>query len=152
LRAAPVLLLLTPPTRAMTGASSLYSPWGLTIHDQPIRAISTAILAGTDPGELLGLVVGHARALVGADLATLALPTGDDRMAVEAADGLLAEQLRGTVFPAEGSVTGEVVRTGKAVVLADAAADDRSAQPIVGAGVGPALFVPWPCVAAPSAP
>ena len=109
---------------------------------EAIRAINTAILAGTDPGELLGLVVGHARALVGADLATLALPTGDDRLAVEAADGLLADELLGTVFPAEGSVTGDVMRTGKAVVLADASADDRSAQPIVRAGVGPALFVP----------
>jgi GAF domain-containing protein len=107
---------------------------------EAIRAISTAILAGTDPGELLSLVVGHARALVGADLATLALPTGDDRMAVEAADGLLADELLGTVFPVEGSVTGDVVRTGKAVVLADAGADARSAQPIVRAGVGPAVF------------
>jgi signal transduction histidine kinase len=39
-------------------------------------------------------------------------------------------------------VTGEVIRTGKAVVLADAGSDDRTAQPIVAAGVGPAVFVP----------
>jgi signal transduction histidine kinase len=109
---------------------------------EAIREITTAILAGTDTGELLELIVGHARALVGADLATLALPVDDERLAVEAADGLLAGELRGTVFPAEGSVTGEVLRTGKAVVLADAASDGRSAQPIVRAGVGPAVFVP----------
>jgi hypothetical protein len=41
----------------------------------------------------------------------------------------------------EGSVTGEVIRTGKAVALADASADARSAQPTV----RPAVFVPWPC-------
>ena len=41
---------------------------------EAVRAITTAILAGTDTAELLGLVVRHARALVGADLATLALP------------------------------------------------------------------------------
>jgi signal transduction histidine kinase len=109
---------------------------------EAIRSISTAILAGTDTGELLALVVGHARALVGADLASLALPAGDERLVVEAADGLLAAELRGTVFPAEGSVTGEVIRTGKAVVLADAHSDDRVAQPIVRAGIGPAVFVP----------
>jgi signal transduction histidine kinase len=109
---------------------------------EAIREITTAILAGTDTGELLELIVGHARALVGADLATLALPVDDERLAVEAADGLLADELRGTVFLAEGSVTGEVLRTGKAVVLADAASDGRSAQPIVRAGVGPAVFVP----------
>ncbi|MDQ2674943.1 MAG: GAF domain-containing protein, partial [Chloroflexota bacterium] len=109
---------------------------------EAIRAITTAILAGTDTGELLQLIVGHARALVGTDLATLALPAGDDRLAVEAADGLLADQLRGTVFPAKGSVTGEVIRTGKAVVLADAGTDPRTAQPVVAADTGPAVFVP----------
>jgi signal transduction histidine kinase len=109
---------------------------------EAVRAITTAILAGTDTAELLGLIVGHARELVGADLATLALPTDEDRLAVEAADGLLAAELLGTVFPAAGSVTGDVIRTGKAVVLADAATDDRVAQPIVRAGVGPAVFVP----------
>jgi two-component system, NarL family, sensor histidine kinase DevS len=109
---------------------------------EAIRAISTAILAGTDTGELLGLIAGHARALVGAELATLALPVGGDRLAVEAADGPLADRLRGTVFPAEGSVTAEVIRTGKAVVLADASSDPRGAQPVVAAGLGPAVFVP----------
>jgi signal transduction histidine kinase len=109
---------------------------------EAIRAITTAILAGTDTAGLLALVVRHARELAGADLATLALPVDDDRLAVEAADGLLAEQLRGTVFPAEGSVTGEVIRTGKAVLLADATVDDRLVQPIVRAGVGPAVFIP----------
>jgi GAF domain-containing protein len=109
---------------------------------EAVRAITTAILAGTDTGELLALVVRHARALVGADLATLALPVGDDRLTVEAADGLLAGELQGAVFPVEGSVTGEVIRTGKAVVLHDASVDERAAQPIVRAGVGPALFVP----------
>jgi signal transduction histidine kinase len=109
---------------------------------EAIREITTAILAGTDTGQLLGLVVGHARALVGADLATLALPAGDERLVIEAADGQLADQLRGTTFPAQGSVTGEVIGTGKAVVLADAASDPRTAQPIVAAGLGPAVFIP----------
>jgi signal transduction histidine kinase len=109
---------------------------------EAVREVTTAILAGTDTGELLGLVVGHARQLVDADLATLALPAGDDRLVIEAADGFLAADLRGTTFPAEGSVTGEVLRTGKAVALADAASDDRTTQPIVAAGLGPALFIP----------
>jgi signal transduction histidine kinase len=109
---------------------------------EAIRAITTAILAGTDTEGLLALVVRNARELAGADLATLALPVDDDRLAVEAADGLLAEQLRGTVFAAEGSVTGEVIRTGKAMILADASVDERVVQPIVRAGIGPAVFIP----------
>ena len=39
-------------------------------------------------------------------------------------------------------MTGEVMRTGKVVVLADAGADERVAQPVVRARVGPAVFVP----------
>jgi signal transduction histidine kinase len=109
---------------------------------EAIRAITTAILAGSDTGELLALVVGHARELAGTDLATLAVPAGPGRLRIEAADGLLAEELRGTVFPVEGTVTGEVLTTGKAVALPDASADDRTAQPIVRPGIGPALFVP----------
>jgi signal transduction histidine kinase len=109
---------------------------------EAVRAITTAILAGTDTGELLALVVRHARALVGADLASLALPVGEGRLRIEAADGLLADELQGAIFPASGSVTGDVLRTGEAVALQDASADDRTAQPIVRARVGPALFVP----------
>jgi signal transduction histidine kinase len=109
---------------------------------EAVRAITTAILAGVNTAELLALVVGHARALVGADLATLALPAGEGRLRIEAADGLLADELQGTSFPLEGTVTGDVLRTGKPVALADASADHRTAQPIVRPGVGPALFVP----------
>jgi signal transduction histidine kinase len=109
---------------------------------EAIRAITTAILAGTDTEGLLALVVRHARELAGADLATLALPTDEESLAVEAADGLLATELQGTVFPVEGSVTGEVIRTGKAVILADAMVDHRLVQPVVRAGVGPAVFIP----------
>jgi signal transduction histidine kinase len=109
---------------------------------EAVRAITTAILAGVDTAELLALVVRHARALAGTDLATLALPAGEGRLRIEAADGLFAGELQGTSFPVEGTVTGEVLRTGKAVGLADASADERAAQPIVRPGVGPALFVP----------
>jgi signal transduction histidine kinase len=109
---------------------------------EAIRAITTAILAGTETEGLLALVVRHARELAGADLATVALPAGSGQLAVAAADGLLSEQLQGMVFPAQGSVTGEVIRTGKAVVLADASADERVIQPIVREEVGSAVFIP----------
>src|SRR5919199_1806324 len=91
---------------------------------EAVREIATAILAGTDPDQVLGLVARHARELVGADLATLAVPAGPGELAVGAADGVHAAELAGTVFPVEGSVSGEVIRTGKTVVLADASNDD----------------------------
>jgi signal transduction histidine kinase len=108
-----------------------------------IRDIATAILAGTGTDAILGLVARNARELVGADLATLAVPTGSGELVVAAADGVHAEQLRGTSFPVQGSVSGEVVRTGKMVVVADAAGDERVRQPVVAVGgIGPALFAP----------
>jgi two-component system, NarL family, sensor histidine kinase DevS len=137
------LILLAAQAGAAIEAANLYEQaTDRAQRLEAIRAITTAILAGTDTGELLGLIVRHARALAGADVATLALPAGPGDLRVEAADGLFAEELLGASFPVEGTVTGEVINTGKAVVLADASADDRTAQPIVRAGVGPALFVP----------
>jgi signal transduction histidine kinase len=110
---------------------------------EAIRAVTSAILAGTELDAALELVARHARELVGADLATIATPAGDGMLVLQAADGVHADELRGIAFPLEASVSGEVIRTGKAVVLADASADERIWQPVVRAGrVGPALFVP----------
>jgi hypothetical protein len=53
---------------------------------------------------------------------------------VGAADGVHADELAGTMFPIEGSVSGEVIRTGRTVVLADAAGDRRVRQPALRAG------------------
>jgi signal transduction histidine kinase len=112
---------------------------------EAVREIATAILAGTNPDRVLGLVARHARELVGTDLATLAVPAGPGELLVGAADGLHAAELAGTVFPIEGSVSGEVIRTGKTVVLADAAGEERVGQPALRAGgIGPALFAPLP--------
>ncbi len=108
------------------------------------RQIATAILSGAEPDEALQLVARSARDLAGADLSTIALPhLGEDRVLIKVAEGASAEQLRGATFPAEGSITGEVIRTGKAIVVANAAADERAFQPVVQLGhIGPALYVP----------
>jgi signal transduction histidine kinase len=112
---------------------------------EAVREIATAILAGTNPDQVLGLVARHARELVGADLATLAVPAGPGELLEGAADGVHAAELAGTMFPIEGSVSGEVIRTGKTVVLADVAGEERVGQPALRAGgIGPALFAPLP--------
>jgi signal transduction histidine kinase len=137
------LILLAAQAGAAVGNAYLYEEADDRARRlEAVRAITIAILAGTEPGELLALVVRQARGLLDADLATLALPADSDRLAIEAADGLGAAQLQGSVFPVEGSVTGDVIRTGKTITVADAAADGRVVQPVVRAGVGPALFVP----------
>jgi signal transduction histidine kinase len=109
------------------------------LHD-----ISVAIVQGDDPDEVVGLVARHARALLRADLASMAVPSHDRRqLTVLTADGVEAESIIGEVFPMEGSVSGDAITSGRLVALQDAAVDDRVAQPIVRSGVfGPALFVP----------
>ena len=119
---------------------------------EAVRAITTAILAGTDTGELLGLVVGHARELVGADLATLALPAGTDRLVIEAADGLLAEELQGTDLPGVGvgDRRGAAHRQGGGPGRRLGRRPDGPAdRPPPGSGRR--CSSPWPCAAAPSA-
>jgi signal transduction histidine kinase len=109
-----------------------------------LQAISTAIVGGDDTDEVTGLVARHARALLDADLASVAVPTGDrEHLRVRTADGVHGGEMLGEAFPAAGSVSGEVIATGRVVVLPDAAVDERVAQPIVRSGLfGPALFVP----------
>lgn len=111
---------------------------------EAIREVTTAILAGRDLQAVLGLIARRARELVGADLATIAVPAGDGTsLVLQAVDGAHAETLQGLTFPMEGSVSGEVVQTGRPVLLENASADDRASQPIIRLGeVGPAMFVP----------
>lgn len=108
-----------------------------------MHQLATALLAGAEPRESLRLVARHARELVNADLATVALPeesTEDLLLAV--AEGDDADALRGTRFPRRGSVSGDVFEFGKPQVLDDASTDYRLAQPQVRAGdLGPAVFV-----------
>ena len=109
-----------------------------------LHAIVTAIMRGDDSDVVVGAVARHARDLLEADLASMAVPSRDRRqLTVLAADGIEAENIIGDVFPLEGSVSGDAITSGQPVVLRDAAVDERIAQPIVRSGVfGPALFVP----------
>jgi two-component system sensor histidine kinase DevS len=106
--------------------------------------IAAALLAGAVPAESLQLVASRARELLGADLATVALPQADkETMAIEIVDGPLGDELRGQLFSSAGSVSGEVLRHGVMVVVEDASKDARTGQPQVGTGrIGPAVWVP----------
>jgi len=111
---------------------------------EALREVIAAILGGGQLDVALELAARRARELVEADLTTIALP-GDapDALKLEIADGPGAERLRGLEVPAQGSVSGEVLRVGKTVAIADAATDERVLQPVVRfGGLGPALFVP----------
>ena len=75
--------------------------------------VSTALLSGKDPEDVLTLVASRAREVTGAELAVVALPIGDDRLLVEVAEGLGADAARGQLLGQEGTPLGDVLRTGE---------------------------------------
>jgi signal transduction histidine kinase len=107
-----------------------------------VHEVAIAFVTGTDPRETLRVVAGHARRLVRADLATIALPADDTTMVIEVADGHDAGSVPGQRFAQEGSISGDVMRAGTTIVLDDTSRDHRRAQPQVSAGrLGPGAFV-----------
>lgn len=110
---------------------------------QAVNEIAQAILEGRHTVDLLRMIARQARDLVGARIATITVPQGDDDLEIIVADGEHATELQGQVFPARGSISGDVMRAGAPVVVSDAGNDPRVHQPVVRiAEIGPALFVP----------
>ncbi len=100
-----------------------------------IREIATAILAGIQAEAILELVARRGRELVGADVATVAVPSDEpDALILAAADGEHADELLGLVFPRDESVSGEIIVTGEPIIVEDASTDERTYQPMVKAG------------------
>ena len=107
--------------------------------------VTTRLLSGTDPGEVLTAVTRQALELSGADLAVLALPDEDrKRLVIEYADGDGAQAARGLALPAGQSLSGRVLDTGEPLPVGDFAADDRTAAAARGpmGHIGPAIVFP----------
>ena len=64
--------------------------------------VSTALLSGSEPEEVLQLVARQARRVTGAALAFVALPAGPGRLLVEVADGAGADEQRGRSIEQSG--------------------------------------------------
>jgi len=103
--------------------------------------VSTALLSGTEPEEVLALVARRAREVTGAGLAFVALPLDEGRLLVEVADGDDADALRGRLIDTSSSVLGAVVALGETRPLDEDAllpgTEAGIAVPLGGAG-GPA--------------
>jgi signal transduction histidine kinase len=113
---------------------------------EAVREISSAILAGTEIEGVLQMIARRARELVDAATATIVTPApgGDSNsLTIKVADGAHATQLIGLPVPTQGSVSGDVIRSGQTEVLADASRDSRTYQPMIALGnMGPMVFVP----------
>ena len=100
--------------------------------------ISTQLLRGADPEEVLHLVAAQARSITGASSAFVALPHGSERLIVEAADGSDADALRGAVLDLHGSPCGRVLTRGEPLMLTGG----EAAEVFGGRTVASALLVP----------
>lgn len=107
-----------------------------------MQDLATALVADSDATENLRLIARHARNLVQADLATIALPdSGGGALRIETADGPAGADLLGQHFSTAGSISDEALRTGETIVIDDLSQDRRADQPQVRAGhLGPSMF------------
>jgi signal transduction histidine kinase len=103
--------------------------------------VSTSLLSGTAPAEVLALVARRAREICDATFATVALAEGDE-LIVEAADGEHADVLLGRRVGIDDVLAGPVIREGDSLILADAAKAARDVASPPPVAMGPALIVP----------
>jgi signal transduction histidine kinase len=66
------------------------------------QEITTMMLSGADEEDALVMIARRAREAVSADTCVLVLPSLEDRLVIEIADGAAADDLVGTVMPREG--------------------------------------------------
>lgn len=111
---------------------------------QAASEVTQGILEGRELDDLLRLIATRAMELMHASIATVMAPTGDgERLTVRVAVGAGADRLEGQTTAASGTISDQVMQTGKPLLIPDLSVDERTRQPIVAMGsAGPGLFVP----------
>jgi signal transduction histidine kinase len=97
--------------------------------------VSTALLLGVEPEKVLELVAAKARQVTNGTLSFVALPVGEGRLLIEAADGDTAAQQLGRLLPRSTSLLTKVIDGGMSLVLAGEELD-------LGSDLGDCLAVP----------
>ncbi|MFE1777139.1 GAF domain-containing protein [Streptomyces sp. NPDC059008] len=95
---------------------------------EALGEITRSLLSGTDADEVLRLIAERAQEVAGADSAAVLLPESSsaDQLTVTVACGTGASRILGLRVPADGSLPGMAVRSGRPVVSADLRADPRA--------------------------
>ncbi|MGA8362653.1 MAG: GAF domain-containing sensor histidine kinase [Candidatus Dormiibacterota bacterium] len=106
-----------------------------------VREVATTLLAGDTARAALQLVAQHARELGNADMATISVPEGEG-LRIIIADGAGADGLLDVKVPLSGSLSAEVIRTERTMVVADASRSPLTQPMVSTAGVGPMILVP----------
>jgi signal transduction histidine kinase len=104
--------------------------------------VTTALLSGAEPDDVLRLVAERASGLATADVAAIALPLGDS-LAVEVAYGDFAEAIIGLRLDKRDSLVGAVYREGESLNVRSLREEPRAAAGhLVRADIEAAMFVP----------
>jgi signal transduction histidine kinase len=118
--------------------------WG-----QAATELTTALLSGTDPGDVLRWVSARVSSLTGADLAGVMTPNGENEetLTIAAAVGPTAADVEGVRVPLPGTYIGATHATGIPRLIEDisavpAAAEGAEVVDELSAGFGPALLAP----------
>lgn len=95
---------------------------------EALGEITRSLLSGTDAQEVLRLIADRAREVAGADGAAVLLPAASapDQLTVTVACGTGASRITGLRVPADASLPGMAVRSGRPVVSTDLRADPRA--------------------------
>ncbi|MEV0202720.1 GAF domain-containing protein [Nonomuraea sp. NPDC050691] len=102
--------------------------------------VTTRLLSGADPREVLALMAARARHMTGADLVQILLPGEDGGvLRAEVVEGDLAPGAAGLAYGLTGSAAGEVFTSGRAITAGDLL---DSESPLRGLGYGPELLMP----------
>jgi len=112
---------------------------------QASAEVTTKLLSGSEPGEVLADITRQALQLSGADLAVLARPDEEGRhLIITHAEGNGAASALGVVLAVGQSLSGQVLATGESLTSADFAADERASKAARGAmsQIGPAVVFP----------
>lgn len=106
--------------------------------------ISRALMSNRSVKGALQMVARQARSLLDADGAQVTLPAvGSDRLVISVAEGWNSSLLRGSVWPARGSIIRRVMESGRPSIVDDASRARRRRDPLAGAAwLGPMLAVP----------
>ncbi|MEU4575269.1 GAF domain-containing protein [Nonomuraea sp. NPDC023979] len=110
---------------------------------QASAEVTTSLLSGAEPRQVLTTVAARAREMCDADLVEVLLPEpSGESLSVAVAEGEGAADVRGTAFPVPGTSVGEVFTRGEPMTDQDLHGAPGTGSPLRRLGLGPGLMVP----------
>ncbi|WP_344495614.1 sensor histidine kinase [Nonomuraea monospora] len=128
-----------PPMGTFLGRSRTRARRGV----QASSDLTTSLLSGADPHEVLATMAARARQMCDADLVQVLLPEmSGGSLRVEVADGEGADELLGTTFDIACTLAGDAFTQGEPLSETDLQSVADLDSPLRRLGYGPALLVP----------